>query len=153
MTIEAKVNDFLAQQRIAVAGVSRTEQDAANAIYKKLRDKGYTVFPLNPKAETVEGDKCYPSVKNIPGGVDAVVIVTKPEVTEQIVRECAEAGVKRVWMHRGMGNSVSDTAVKFCQENGITVIAGACPMWFCEPVDIAHKCFRWFANITGRMPN
>jgi hypothetical protein len=152
MTLKTMATDFLAQKRIAVAGVSRTEQDAANTIYKKLRDSGYTVFPINPKAETVEGDTCYPNLKSIPGGVDGVVIVTKPEVTEQIVRECAEVGVKRVWMHKSMGNSVSDEAVQFCREHDIHVIPGGCPMMFCEPVDFGHKCLRWLLGVTGRLP-
>ncbi|MBZ0302863.1 MAG: CoA-binding protein [Anaerolineae bacterium] len=152
MSLNTMTADFLAQKRIAVAGVSRTEQDSANAIYKKLRGSGYTVFPINPHAEVVEGDPCYPNLKSIPGGVDGVVIVTKPEVTEQIVRECAEVGVPRVWIHKGMGNSVSDEAVQFCRDHNIQVIPGACPMMYCEPVDMAHKCFRWFWGVTGRLP-
>lgn len=152
MALKTMASDFLAQKRIAVAGVSRSEQDAANAIYQKLRTAGYEVFPINPNADMVEGDKCYPNLKSIPGGVDGVVIVTRPEVTEQIVRECAEVGVARVWMHRSMGNSVSDEAVQFCREHNVEVIPGACPMMFCEPVDFGHKCLRWFFGVTGRLP-
>jgi predicted CoA-binding protein len=91
-------------------------------------------------------------VKAIPGGVEGAVIVTRPEVTAQVVHECADAGVKQVWMHRGMGNSVSDDAVKFCRENGIAVIPGACPMMYCEPVDFAHKCLRWIFGVVGKLP-
>jgi hypothetical protein len=152
MTLKTQAADFLAQKRIAVVGVRRAQDDAANLIYRKLRDQGYEVFPVNPNADTVEGVTCYPTVKAIPGGVDGVVIVTRPDVTAQVARDCADAGVSRVWMHRGMGNSVSDEAVTFCREHGIQVIPGACPMMFCEPVDFGHKCMRWFLGLFGRLP-
>ena len=155
LTLQQAVADFLAQKRIAVAGVSRTKEDAANGIFRKLRQAGYQVFPVNPNADTFDGEPCYSDLQSIPGGVDGVVIVTRPELTEQIVRQCAEAGVSRVWMHRSLefiGTSVSDQAVQFCRENNITVIPGGCPMMFCEPVDFGHKCLRWLAGLTGGLP-
>jgi predicted CoA-binding protein len=152
MTLQTKANGFLAQKRIAVVGVSSTKDDAANLIYRTLRERGYEVFAVNPKVDTVEGDPCFASVQAIPDGVEGAVIVTRPEVTAQVVRECAAAGVKQVWMHRGMGNSVSDDAVAFCRENGIAVIPGACPMMYCEPVDFGHKCMRWVFGLVGRLP-
>jgi predicted CoA-binding protein len=147
------VKAFLAQKRIAVAGVSRNKNEAANIIYRKLRDSGYKVFPVNPNAETVEGDNCYPDLSSVPGGVDGVVIATRPTVTEQVVRECADLGVPRVWMHRSFGRgSVSEGAVDYCREKGIEVIAGGCPMMFCQPVDFPHKCMRWVLSVTGGLP-
>ncbi len=148
------VEDFLAQRRIAVAGVSRTESTApANLIYRKLRDAGYVVTAVNPHAEQVEGDACAPDLAAIDGGVDGVVAATRPEDTEKLVRECADLGIARVWMHRSFGQgSVSEAAVQFCHEQGIRVIAGACPMMFCEPVDVGHKCLRWVVKLTGGMP-
>lgn len=152
-TLKETVSDFLAQKRIAVAGVSRNEDAAANLIYRKLRDTGYQVFPINPNAKEVEGDTCYAKVNSIPDGVDGVVIATQPQVTDQIVRECAEAGISRIWMHRSFGQgSVSAEAVDYCRENNITVISGGCPMMFCEPVDFGHKCMRWILNLTGGLP-
>jgi predicted CoA-binding protein len=151
-TLTDLTNEFLAQKRIAVAGVSHTKDDAANGIFRKFRDYGYQVYPVNPNAESVEGVPCYPDVKSIPDGVDGVVIVTRPEVAEQIVHDCAEAGVHHVWMHRSfMGNSVSDAAVEFCKEHDIAVIDGACPMMFLEP-DIGHRCMRWMMRVTGSLP-
>ena len=152
MTLQTKANNFLAQKRIAVIGVSSTKDDAANLIYRTLRERGYEVFAVNPKADTVEGDPCFASVQAIPGGVEGAVIVTRPDVTAQVVRECAAAGVKRVWMHQGMGNSVSEDAVTFCRAQGIAVIPGACPMMYCEPVDFGHKCIRWVFGLVGRLP-
>jgi hypothetical protein len=154
MMMNAKIQDFLAQKRIAVAGVSRNPQsEAANFIYRKLRAAGYEVFPVNPHAERVEGDRCYPDLKSIPPPVQAVMIATRPEVAEQIVHECAEIGVTRVWMHRSFGTgSVSDAAAKFCQDHHIIVISGGCPMMFCQPVDFGHKCMRWILRLSGGLP-
>ncbi len=153
--LEETVKDFLAQRRIAVAGVSRTRKDAAgNLIYRRLRDRGYQVFPINPNAGTVEGDPSYRDLGAIPRGVDGVVIATRPQLTEEIVRQCPAAGVRRVWMHSSMahGASVSATAAEFCRANGITVIAGACPLMFGQTGDFGHKCMRWMMGLTGRLP-
>lgn len=150
--LKEAVDDFLAQERIAVAGVSRSGKEAANFIYRKLRDRGYRVFPVNPKAERVEGETCYPSLKAIPERPDAVLIATPPEAAVEIVRECADLGISRVWMHRSFGvGSVSAEAVERCRENGITVIPGACPMMYLEP-DLAHRCMRWVLGVTGKLP-
>lgn len=152
-TLKAAAADFLAQRRIAVAGVSRKGDVAANFIYRKLRAAGYEVFAINPNAETVEGDRCYPSLGAIPGGVDGVVIATHPQVTEQLVRECASLGIRRVWMHRSFGQGSVDTgAVRLSRELGLAVIPGSCPMMFCEPVDTGHKCMRWLIGVVGRQP-
>lgn len=152
--MNAKISDFLAQKRIAVAGVSRNSQpEAANVIYRKLRAAGYEVFPVNPHAERVEGDRCYPDLKSIPPPLEGVVIATRPEIAEQLVHECADIGVSRVWMHRSFGTgSVSEAAAKFCRDNNIAVIAGGCPMMFCQPVDFPHKCMRWILKLTGGLP-
>ena len=105
--------------------------------------------------ETFEGDRCYPDVPSIPGGVDGVVVITRPEATERIVRQCGEAGVHRVWMHQSLaksGTSVSPAAVEYCQEHDISVIAGACPMMYGADVDFGHTCMRWILRLTGGLP-
>jgi hypothetical protein len=153
--INLLVQDFLSQPRLAVAGVSRTREDAANVIYHRLKSTGHQVFPINPNAETFQGEACYPDLKSIPGGVDGVVIVTKPDLTAQIVKQCPEAGVTRVWMHQSMmtaGTSVSEEAVAYCKEHGISVIAGACPLMYGDTADFGHKCMRWVLGVTGRLP-
>jgi uncharacterized protein len=154
--LETKVHDFLAQKRIAVAGVSRNqgEHPVGNLIYQRLKKTGHDVFPVNPHTRTFEGERCYPDLKSIPGGVDGVVIITRPEVTERIVHDCAEAKVRRVWMHQslGKGSSVSPKAVEYCREHGISVIAGACPMMFGPGADFGHTCMRWFLKLTGGLP-
>ncbi len=152
-TLKEAVDDFLAQKRIAVAGVSRSSRQAANLVYRGLRGAGYEVFAVNPAADEVEGDTCYPDLKSIPDGVDAVLIATTPVVAETIVRDCAEQGVSRVWMHRSFGKgSVSGEAVDFSRQNGITIIAGGCPRMFLPGADIGHRCMKWVLNLTGGLP-
>ena len=156
-TLDTRVRDFLAQKRIAVAGVSGRNEDhaAANLIYRRLKKDGHDVFAVNPRMQTFEGDRCYPDVKSIPGGIDGVVIVTRPDVTERIVHECDDAGVRRVWMHQGMGrgSSVSPAAVEYCREHGISVIPGACPMMYGDGADFGHRCMRWVLKLTGGLPS
>ncbi len=155
-SLDLKVNDFLAQKRIAVAGVSRENSGhpAANLIYRRLKKTGHDVFPVNPHMQAFEGDRCYPDVRSIPGGADGVVIVTRPEATERIVRECGDAGIRRVWMHRGIGkgSSVSPEAIEYCRQHDISVIAGACPMMYGPGVDFGHTCMRWVLKLTGGLP-
>jgi predicted CoA-binding protein len=155
-TFETNVHDFLAQKRIAVAGVSRdnSHHPVGNLIYHRLKKTGHDVFPVNPNMQTFEGDPCYPNLQSIPGGVDGVVIITRPELTERIVHDCTEAGVDRVWMHQSMGkgSSVSADAVKYCLQHDISVIAGACPMMYGDGVDFAHTCMRWILKLSGGLP-
>jgi hypothetical protein len=152
-TLIEAVDDFLSQKRIAVAGVSRDGAAVGNSIYKKLRDGGYKVYAINPNATEIEGDRCYPSLSALPEAVDGVVIATHPQVTAEVARECAAQGISRVWIHSSFGQgSYSDEAVEFCRAHDITVIPAGCPMMFCEPVDVAHKCFRWFFGMTGKIP-
>ena len=148
------VDEFLAQKRIAVAGVSRTDSGhGANVVYKGLRNAGYEVFAVNPSAEEVEGDPCFRDLKSIPGGVDAVVVGTAPPESAGVVRDCAEQNIQHVWLHRSFGGgSVSDEAADLARQNGITVIAGACPMMFLSGADIGHRCMRWVLGVTGGLP-
>jgi uncharacterized protein len=155
-TFETRVDDFLAQKRIAVAGVSRdnSHHPVGNLIYHRLKGTGHDVFPVNPHMQAFEGERCYPDLQSIPGGVDGVVVITRPEITERIVHDCQVAGVRRVWMHQSLGNgsSVSPAAVEYCREHEIGVIAGACPMMYGDNVDVGHACMRWMLKVTGRLP-
>jgi uncharacterized protein len=135
---------FLASRRVAVTGVSRTPKThGSNNVYRRLRERGYQVFAVNPNTDQVEGDRCYQDLKSIPGGVEAVVIGTRPEIAEDTMRECAELGIKHVWMHRGPGGgSVSDAATSYGRAHGITVIDGGCPLMFGPTADLGHKIMR-----------
>ncbi|MGB7989062.1 MAG: CoA-binding protein, partial [Candidatus Methylophosphatis roskildensis] len=148
------VTEFLRGKRLAVAGVSRQPGQAANAVYRKLREGGYDVFALNPNAAEVEGTRCYPDLASIAGRIDGLVIATHPRVGPALVRQCAEKGVSYVWFHRSFGQgSVSEEAVSECNARGIKCIVGCCPLMYCAPVDFAHRCMRWWLRRQGRVPS
>ena len=136
--------EYLAKKRIAVTGETRTPKDhGSNIVYKRLRDRGYQVFAINPNTDQVEGDRCYHDLKSVPGGVDAVVIGTRPETAEATLRECADLGIKLVWMHRGPGpGSVSAAATQNGRQHRITVIDGGCPLMINPTADCGHKMMR-----------
>ncbi len=143
-SITEAASEFLSKKRVAVTGVSRTPKShGSNVIYQRLRDRGYELFAVNPNAEKVEGDRAYESISAIPGGVDAVVIATRPSIAEETMHECADLGIKHVWMHWGAGgSSVSSAATRYGREHGITVINGGCPLMFEPTADFGHKIIR-----------
>jgi predicted CoA-binding protein len=152
-TVPKQIDTFLLGRRFAVAGVSRKRDVAANAVFKKLKDCGYEVFPLNPHADEVENVQCFPNIGAVPGALDGVVIATHPDVSASVVRQCKESNVPRVWFHRSFGGgSVSTEAVEECRRLEIECIVGGCPLMFCEPVDVGHKCMRWWLQRTGKVP-
>jgi predicted CoA-binding protein len=153
-TIKEAAAEFLGKKRIAVTGVSRNPKGhGSNVVYQRLRDRGYEVFAVNPHADEVEGDVCYHDLKSIPGGVDAVVMGTKPETAEATMRECDELGIDHVWMHRGFGGgSVSARATEFGRTHGITVIDGGCPLMFDPTADVGHKIMKIMLAPTKNVP-
>ena len=155
--IDTLVKDFLAQKKIAVVGVSDKRETGCNLGYRKFKSEGYSVSAVNPRLTTFEGDHCYPDLKSIPEKPDAVFILANPKVTELIVQECVDLGIKHVWMHCLMGTkpglassmtSVSQAAVRLCQENGIAVIPGACPNQYLKP-DFGHAIMRVMFRTLG----
>jgi predicted CoA-binding protein len=152
--IKDAASEFLAHKRVAVTGVSRTPgSHGSNVVYKRLRERGYEVFAVNPNANELEGDPAYHDLRSIPGGVEAVVIGTRPEGADETMRECAELGIKHVWMHRGPGGgSVSETATAYGRERGITVIDGGCPCMFGPTADRGHKAMRFLFTMAGNVP-
>jgi len=152
--LKLAVTDFLAQKRIAVAGVSRDGNLPANHIFKKLRSAGYEVYPVNPNTREVEGVGCFPDLASVPAEIDGVVIATPAAAAGPLVEECVRRGIPRVWMHRSFGEgSVSEDAATRCREAGIAVIPGACPMMYVEPVDLAHRCIRWVLDVSRKLPH
>ena len=150
--IKEAAAEFLVHKRIAVTGVSRQPKShGSNTVYKRLRERGYDVFAVNPNADEVEGDRAYKDVSSIPGGVDAVVIATRPEIAEQTMHECAELGIKHVWMHWGAGgSSVSEAATDYGRQHSIKVIDGGCPLMFGPTADVGHKVMR--RVLAGHVP-
>jgi len=154
MKIKEAASEFLAIKRVAVTGVSRhPKSHGSNVVYRRLRERGYEVFAVNPNADEVEGDRCHPDLGSIPGGVHAVVIGTRPETAEATMRECADLGIKRVWMHRSFGGgSVSGAAAEYGRERGVTVIDGGCPLMFEPTADLGHKAMRFVFTLKGNVP-
>ena len=152
--IVAAAEEFLANKRIAVTGVSRNARDhGSSVVYQRLRPRGYEVFAVNPNADQVEGDKCYPDLKSIPDGVAAVVIGSKPQTAETKMRECVAIGIKHVWMRRGPGpGSVSPKAAAYGRTHGISVIPGGCPSMFGATSGGEHRAMRFFSRSLPRYP-
>jgi len=142
--ISDAASEFLAKKRVAVTGVSRKgKSHGSNNVYRRLRERGYEVFAVNPNADEVEGDRSYPDLRSIPGGVEAVVIGTRAERGEQTMRECVELGIEHVWMHWGPNpGSVSTAATEYGRQHGVTVIDGGCPLMFGPTADFGHKVMR-----------
>jgi uncharacterized protein len=153
-TIMEAASEFLANRRVAITGVSRDPQNhGSNVVYRRIKERGYEVFAINSNAEEVEGDASYHDLRSISGGVEAVVIGTRPEIAEQTMRECAELGIKHVWMHRGPGaGSVSEEAANYGREHGITVIDSGCPCMFDPTADLGHKVMRFVFTLNGNVP-
>ena len=156
MSIQSQAKMFLSQKRIAVVGVKR-KPGTGNAILKALRKRGYDVVPINPNASELEGEKCFSNLREVDRGIDAVVIATRPEVAEAVVKDCVEAVVSYVWMHYNAlfgakSSSVSEAAVSYGRENGLDVIAGGCPLMFGEGADFGHRCMKWWLGVTGKLP-
>ena len=157
--IDTLVQDFLAQEKIAVVGVSDNRETGCNLAYRKFKESGYAVSAVNPRLTSFEGDPCYPDLKSVPEKPDAVFILTNPKISEEIVQQCVDLGIKRVWMHCLMGTkpglaasmtSVSPDAVQMCHENGIEVIPGSCPNQFLKP-DFGHTIMRGMFRTFGFM--
>ena len=155
--VDELVKDFLAQKRIAVVGVSDRRETGCNESYKRFKAAGYAVSAVNPRISTFQGDPCYPDLKAVPQKPDAVFILASPKVTEQMVQQCVDLGIKHVWMHCMLGTkvglgasmtSVSQDAVRMCRENGIAVIPGGCPNQFLN-ADPGHKFMRGLFGLFG----
>ena len=152
--IPGPVAEFLAGKRIAVAGVSRSGKAPANAIFRRLAESGHEAIPINPNAAELEGARAWPDLASVPGTVDGLLVATHPSVAAGLVREAAARGIRQVWFHRSFGDgSVSNEAVEACRAAGIDPIVGGCPLMYCPPVDIGHRCFRWWLLLIRRIPS
>jgi predicted CoA-binding protein len=152
-TTRADIDDFLAQHRLAMVGVSRNAKDFSRVLFRDLCARGYDIVPVNPFAKDVEGEPCFARVQDIAPPVEGAILMTSPAETERAVRACAEAGIRRVWMHRGAGQgAVSPEAVKFCKEHNIRLVAGYCPYMFLPRTLFFHRLHRFFLRLTGQYP-
>ena len=149
MTSKATVQDFLAQEKLAVLGVSRARNKFGNWVFRELRKKGYQVFPINPNVAEIEGERCFASLSALPAGVTGVVVVLPPQKTEQLISDIAAQGIYRVWLQQG---SESAAAIAQCRQHGLAVVHGECILMFAEPVGLVHRVHRWLWRVLGKMP-
>jgi len=149
MTKKTVVDDFLAQRKLALVGMSSKRNKFGNTIHKELSSKGYEIYPVHPTAKAIGGVQCWPGLGELPGPVGGVIVVVPPAQTEAVVKDANAAGIKRIWMQQG---AESPDAVRYCEENGIDVVHGECILMFAEPVTSVHKFHRWLWKIFGKLP-
>lgn len=152
MDIDTATATFLSLKRIAVAGVSRSGGSPANAIATRLRESDHEVFAINPSGEAIDGHPSYPNLAAVPGGVEGVVVVTKPEQARAIATEAGAIGATWIWFHQGFGPvSYDDETLKAAHDAGLHVISVGCPLMYCCP-DGFHKCAKAIFRFVGRIP-
>ncbi len=149
MITKAAVDAFLSQKSLAVAGVSNKKNKFGSIVYRELKAKGYRAFPVNPRLDEFEGDKCYHHLKELPEGVGGVVIVVPPAEAVNVVRDAAAAGIRHVWLQQG---AESEEAVAICKDNGINVIHGHCILMFASPTAFVHRAHRCIWRLLGKLP-
>lgn len=149
MATQKSIQEFLSQKILAVVGVSHTGKKFSNAVYKELKSKGFQVFPVNPKTDNLNGERCYPNLKSLPEKVGGVLVITKPSDTEKIVREANSLGIKLIWIQQG---AESSEAIHFCKENDMNVIYGECILMFAEPTAFFHRLHRGVWKLIGKFP-
>ncbi|MCX6012779.1 MAG: CoA-binding protein [Chloroflexi bacterium] len=148
MTTKATIDEFLAQKTLAIVGISRTGKKYGNAAFKTLKSKGYKLIPVNPGAETIQGEKCYHSLAELPVTVGGVLLVTHPKDTEQLVQDADKAGIKRVWMQQG---AESTAAIEYCEKHGIEAVYKQCILMFAQPSGM-HAFHHWVKGAFGKLP-
>ena len=147
------IHKFLSQKRFAMVGVSRESHSFSVMLFQELLQRGYDVVPVNPRTPNVLGHACFAHVQDVTPPVKAALLITSPQVTETVVADCARAGIRLIWMHRGVGaGATSPKAVAFCQAQGIEVIAGECPFMFLHASGGVHRIHGFLHKITGRYP-
>jgi len=152
MTSMDAVQDFLAQRKIAMVGVSRDEKDFSRAVYRQLRGS-HDLVPVHAEVDEIEGDPTVRSVDALPADIDGILVMTSPERTDEVVEAAIEAGIPRVWLFKGAGKgSVTDHAVALCVDHGIEVIDGQCPLMFAEPVATFHKVHAFGKKVAHTYP-
>ena len=149
MTSKSAIDDFVSQRTFAIVGVSRSGKKFGNNTFRELTSHGYKLYPIHPEAETLEGVPAYKDFASLPEKVNGVIVIVPPAQTEKVVQDAAAAGIKRIWMQQG---AQSDSAIRFCRENGITEIHGECINMFAHDTASFHKFHRGLLKIFGRLP-
>jgi predicted CoA-binding protein len=153
MANRAAIDDFLAQEHLALVGASRDPKAFSAIVHRELREHGHHVHPVNPEADEIDGDPCCRSVAELPAEVRSAIVMTAADRSAQVVRDCIDHGITRIWLHKGVGpSSVSEEAVELCRASGVSFVDGECPLMFAEPVAAVHRIHRFERRVTGRLP-
>ena len=153
MTTRKTIDDFLGAKRLAVVGVSRNPKDFTRSLFRELRSRGYDVVPVHPDATEMDGVPAVARVSEVSPPADGALLLTRPQVTGEVVRQCQEAGIRRIWMYRAVGaGAVSLQAVEFCEKNGMSVVAGECPFMFLPGSGFPHNTHAFCKKLVGRYP-
>ncbi len=148
-----EIRSFLAEKRIAIAGVSTNPKHFSARLLADFRKAGYDTIPVNPKAQEIGGLRCYECVQEIQPAPGAVLIMTRPDASATVANDSYEAGVKKVWFYRAVGQgAVNPAAVEFCRRSGMQVIAGLCPYMFLNNRGFPHNLHGWLMQIRGTYP-
>lgn len=150
MNTRAAIDDFLAQRSLAVVGVSRRGKKFGHTAYRELRAKGYSLVPVHPQAERLEGDRCASDLRRLPSPVGGVLVIVPPAQAEVVIRQAVEAGIPRVWLQPG---AESSAVIQRAESNGLSVVTGECILMFAEPAGFGHRAHRWLRGLLGRLPS
>lgn len=149
VSTRAAIDEFLAQRSLAVVGVSRSGKKFGNIVYRELKAKGYSLVPVHPEAQALEGDRCAPSLRSLPAPVTGVLVVVPPPQAEAVVQQAAEAGIRHIWLQPGAD---SPAAIRLAEPPGCAVVAGECILMFAEPTGFGHRAQRWIRRWFGGLP-
>lgn len=134
---------FLASGRIAVVGASDDPKNFGQSICKALIEHGIQTVAVHPEAPSSAGAPCYPSLTSVPGTIDGVIVVVPKQRSADVVSESIGRGIQRIWLFKGAGpGTVSEEALRLCEDHDVEVIAGACPLMFLGPVRGVHRVHR-----------
>ena len=150
---KARIKDFLSAKRIAVIGASRSPREYSRSLYRELLKHGYDAIPVNPNTDELDGRRCFKNIKDISPAPERALIVLPEDKTEQAVLDCADAGVKNIWLHRHVAGGASDTRAIFrAEEKGLGLITGFCMFMFLPRSPWIHKFHGGIMKLVGIYP-
>ena len=148
-----QIDDFLALKRIAVVGVSRDPKQISNTLWQELRQRRYDAVPVNPAATKIDGKRTYASVRDIDPPVEGALIMTTAAVAEQVIDDCAAAGIRNVWLYGGLGGgATSEATVAAAERRGLNTVAGHCPYMFLPGTPVFHRIHATGKKLTRSYP-
>lgn len=153
MTRMENIRDFLVQKRFAFIGVSRQPKDFSRALFREFKTRDYEPVPVHLEAAEIEGAPCFAHLRDIQPPVDSVLLMTSPAVTNVVVQECVEMGIKRIWFYRAGGQgALTESSLQLCEANEIRTISGECPFMFFDGTPWFHRFHGLVKKITGAYP-